>query len=474
MIAPRFDIDLDLFRRYAGLSLPRHVSYPMPTAWYDMDEAQAVSMWADSGARDPAAGLSLYLHIPFCAALCRYCACTRVVLKKGSEHAARRVDEYILALMRDIERTVGSVGSNRVVQHIHWGGGSPTYLDDSTIEKVHRKILDVFDVSPDAEVAMEIDPRTAPPSKLRALREIGFNRVSLGVQDFDEQVQQHVRRIQPYDLIKDTVATCRDLGFDSINFDLIYGLPYQTVETIRRTLEQTIHLSPDRVAYYHYAQIPEKIAAQRGLDYDKLPDSESKLAMFLLGAEMFTAGGYEFIGLDHFAKSDELLTKASRDGTIQRNFQGMTTGGGLDLIGLGASSIGQLLDIGFLQNAHGVKEYVDCINAGKPVIVRGKRLTDDDRIRQSVIGSLYCATEVQPRPVEERFGIVFTDYFARELRIMQDLERDGLVTLEADGTIRVTMPLGRVLMRTVAAVFDAYVDPDAYRIGAKNCYSANA
>ena len=274
--------------------------------------------------------------------------------------------------------------------------------------------------------------------------------------------------------MQETIDTCRRLGFNNINFDLIYGLPYQTPDTVRDTIERTIRLSPDRVAYYHYAQIPEKIATQRGMDYTRLPDSETKLEMFLLGTELFGSAGYEFIGLDHFAKPEEGLARAMEDETLQRTFQGMTTGGGLDLIGVGASAISHLCRIGFLQNARETNDYVTCVNDERMPIVRGKRLSEDDRIRQAVILDLYCTTEVKPGRIEDQFGINFADYFARELNVMTQLARDGLVTLESDGVIRTTMPLGRVLMRTVAAVFDTYLDPDAYRVGDRNCYSANA
>lgn len=474
MIAPNTIVDLEVFRRYSGLSLPRHVSYPMPTGWHEMDEAAALKMLADSNARERDNGLSLYLHIPFCEALCKFCACTRVILKKNKAGAADQVDAYLAALEEDIARMAELVGDGRVVRQIHWGGGSPTYLSSEQIERIQGRIGELFDVAPDAEIAMEIDPRTAPPDKLQALRAAGFNRVSLGVQDFSEKVQMHVRRIQPFEMVRTTVAVCKALGFESVNFDLIYGLPYQTPETVRDTIEQAITLAPDRVAYYHYAQIPEKIATQRGMDYTKLPDSETKLDMFLAGVELFGAAGYDFIGLDHFAKSEEGLAKAAEDGTLQRNFQGMTTGGGLDLIGLGASSIGHLAGIGFLQNVRESEPYVASVESGKLPVVRGKRFTEDDRIRQAVISDLYCTAEIRPEPIEKQFGIVFADYFARELSIMEELQHDGLVVLHANGTIRATMPLGRVLLRTVAAPFDAYLDDDAYRVGDKNCFSANA
>ncbi len=474
MIAPNSIVDLEVFRRYSGLSLPRHVSYPMPTGWNDMDEDGALAMLQDSNKREQDNGLSLYLHIPFCEALCKFCACTRVILKKNVAGAADRVDAYLSAIERDLDRMASVVGSRRVVRQIHWGGGSPTYLSSEQIQRLQGKINDLFDVAPDAEIAMEIDPRTAPPDKLQALRAAGFNRVSLGVQDFSEQVQMHVRRIQPYEMVRETVSVCKALGFESVNFDLIYGLPYQTPATVRDTIEQAIALAPDRVAYYHYAQIPEKIATQRGMDYTKLPDSEVKLEMFMAGVELFGAAGFDFIGLDHFAKSEEGLAQAMEEGTLQRNFQGMTTGGGLDLIGVGASSIGHLAGIGFLQNMRESEDYIACVESGKLPVVRGKRFSDDDRIRQAVISELYCTAEIRPEPIEREFGIVFADYFARELTIMEELQRDGLVILQSNGAIRATMPLGRVLLRTVAAPFDAYLDDDAYRVGDKNCFSANA
>jgi len=384
------------------------------------------------------------------------------------------VDTYNDALITEIRRLADRVDTNRPVRQVHWGGGSPTYLAEEQIERIQRAVQECFQIAPDAEVAMEIDPRTAPPMKLKRLRELGFNRISLGVQDFDELVQKHVRRVQSFELVRDTVQACRDFGFHSVNFDLIYGLPYQTVETIRDTVEQTLTLNPDRVAYYHYAQIPEKIATQRGMDYTKLPDSEVKLEMFLTGKRIFEDAGYEFIGLDHFSKPEEMLGHAVRDGSIQRNFQGMTTGGGLDLIGAGASSISHLLGVGFLQNQREVETYIECIRNGELAVHRGKRFTRDDQIRQTVLNQLYCMGEIRPPSIEAQYGIVFADYFAREIGIMSELQDDGLVTVEADGTIRATPILGRVLLRNVAAAFDAYLDPEAYRVGETGCFSANA
>ncbi len=281
-------------------------------------------------------------------------------------------------------------------------------------------------------------------------------------------------RIQPFEMVRDVVSASRAAGFESINFDLIYGMPYQTLETIRKTVELTIQLKPDRVAFYHYAQIPHKIATQRGMDHAKSPDSETKLEMFLLGHRLFTQAGYEFIGLDHFAKADEMLAEASESGTLQRNFQGMTTGGGLDLLGVGVSAISHFLEVGFAQNVKDVEKYQRYASENRWPTVRGKRLTDDDIIRQAVMNQIYCDAQIKPELLENRFGISFRDYFARELHVLEELEDDGLVRIEPDGRIEITFPLGRVLMRNVAAVFDVYLRPDAYRTGDRDYFSANA
>lgn len=467
-------IDLGVFRKYAGLSLPRHVSYPMPTWWTDVAAIEANAMLRESRQRTPSNDLSIYLHIPFCERLCRYCACTRIVQRRNAAGAAERTDAYVTALRREIRGLRETLGDDTRVRQIHWGGGTPTYLSVEQIEQLHAALAEVFSISPEAEVAMELDPRVTTVETLETLRRLGFNRASLGVQDFNEQVQEHVQRVQSPGMVRETVSTCRRLGFASINFDLIYGLPYQTVRTVQETIERTIEMSPDRIAFYHYAQIPDKIATQRGLNYSRLPDSETKLEMFLLGLRMLTEAGYVFIGLDHFAKPDESLARALREGTLQRNFQGMTTGANLDLIGVGATSISHLKDVGFLQNVHNPGEYTECVNGGASPIRRGKRFTHDDRVRQAVMRQLYCTAKIKPAAIEKEFDVEFSDYFARELGIMKELERDGLLDLRSDGSITVTLPLGRVLMRTLAAVFDAYLAPDAYRVGDQHCYSANA
>ncbi len=474
MIANTESLDREVFRRYAGISLPRHVSYPMPTWWHNVDEDEVAAMLGDSDAQQPGYDFSLYLHIPFCETLCKFCACNKIIQRSDSAGASDRTERYLAAMCEEIRRLAGSVDTSRPLRQIHYGGGSPTYLLPPQLEKVHATILDAFKLAPGAEVAMEIDPRTTSREKLECMRRLGFNRVSMGIQDFDEQVQKHVRRIQPLAMVEEIVGLCRELEFESVNFDLIYGMPYQTVETIRDTVEQSIKLAPDRIAYYHYAQIPEKIATQRGMDYTKLPDSEVKLDMFLVGLELFERAGYSFVGLDHFAKKEESLATSVDDGTIQRNFQGMTTGGGLRMLAAGVSSIGHLLDVGFLQNVKDAEQYMTLIESGKSPVERGKRFTFDDRVRQAVINQFYCLAKITPASIEAAYGIDFAEYFARELTVMKELARDGLVTVDADNIIHATRPLGRVLMRNTAAVFDAYLDKEAYRKGEAACFSANA
>ncbi len=468
------NVNMEVFRRFSGLSLPRHVSYPMPSWWKDFDSSQTDILRKQSNEKTTTYDLSLYLHIPFCETLCKFCACNKIIMRSDSDGAQDRIESYLIALIQDIQQLATTVSPGRKLRQVHWGGGSPTYLSPQQATRVHKATLEAFDLSGDAEVSMEIDPRTSSPEFLKTIRQIGFNRVSLGVQDFDEQVQKHIRRIQPLEMVRDTVTQCRELQFDSVNFDLIYGMPYQTPETIRDTIGKSIELSPDRIAYYHYAQIPEKIATQRGMDYTKLPDSEIKLEMFLIGLEMFESAGYEFIGLDHFARPDEGLAAALRDGSLQRNFQGMTTGGGLDLLGAGVSSISHYRDVGFLQNVKEIDRYVSCIQNNETPVERGFTFNDDDCIRQALIEHLYGYAEIKPKLIAERFGIDFSTYFARELEVLKELEQDQLVSFEADGVIRVTIPLGRVLLRNVAAVFDTYLADDAYRCGVKTHFSANA
>jgi oxygen-independent coproporphyrinogen-3 oxidase len=471
-------IDRGTFSRYAGLSLPRHVAYPMPTWWHDVDAAEAASLRGLSTGRIPARDLSLYLHLPFCEKMCRFCACNRTVLRKDGRSSAGRVARYLDAIIeeqRSLAGVIGVVGGERrVVRQIHWGGGTPTYLDCGQIERLHSATAELFSIHPDAEISIEVDPRVTTPEQLHTLHRLGFNRISLGVQDFDPQVQEHIGRIQPFEMVRATVLAAREAGFASINFDLIYGLPRQTVESVVRMIERAIELSPDRIAFYHYAQIPDRIANQRGLDHTSLPDSDTKLTMMLEASERFGGAGYEFIGLDHFAKPDELLAKAMRNGEINRTFQGMTTGAELDLFGFGCSAISILPRGMYLQNEHDVNAYVERVLAGADPAVRGKALTRDDGIRQAALMQLYCHAEIRPERLHRETGADFGEYFAGEREAIDRLAADGLVEWIPTGGIRLTHPLGRVLMRNVAAVFDGYLDREAPWTGLSQTFSASA
>jgi oxygen-independent coproporphyrinogen III oxidase len=446
----------------------------MPTGWIPLDGADFVESLGCREVEAPHTGLSLYIHIPFCETLCKFCACNKVILKKEAKGAVEKRQAYLSALHREIEMVSQIPGMARPIHQIHWGGGSPSYLEVSEIEALMADIAKRLNIAPDAEISMEIDPRHTTVDLLQGLHRAGFNRISMGIQDFDPAVQQHVHRIQPFEMVREVTEAIRGEGIGKVNYDLIYGMPYQTGETVRDMVMRTIELHPDRIAFYHYAQIPEKIATQRGMDYKRLPTSEEKLEMFLDALETFPAGGYEFIGLDHFALPDDDLAVALREGTIQRNFQGMTTQRSLDLIGLGVSSITQILGTAFWQKVKEIEAYEAGISAGTFPIERGLHLSTDDHIRQEILSCLYCYGRVDLQEVGQNFGLVWRDYFAREWEALNEIAGDGLVELDDQGGVEVTLPLGRVLLRNIGAVFDAYLDPGAYKLGDRYYYSVSA
>lgn len=468
-------IDLDVFRRYAGLSLPRHVAYPMPTWWHEVDAAEAARLRALS-LNPPVRDLSIYLHLPFCEKMCRFCACNRVIMRKDGASSAGRLERYLDALIQELRLRSSDVGLDRqrTVRQLHWGGGTPTYLSCADIERLHGTTAELFSIAADAEVSIEVDPRVTTKEQLETLHSLGFNRVSLGVQDYDPAVQKHIGRVQPFEMVRQTVEDARAAGFESVNFDLIYGLPRQTMANIENMLTKTIELSPDRIAFYHYAQIPDRIANQRKLDQSAMPDSETKLAMFLLARDRFLETDYEFIGLDHFAKSTEMLAKALESGNITRTFQGMTTGAELDLFGFGASAISGLPRRMYLQNVRDEKDYVACMLDGGDPGIKGMAFSEDDAIRQAALMQLYCHGEVDPARLREEVNVYFHEYFAAEQGQLDQLAQDGLLERTENGGVRLTDPLGRVLMRNVGAVFDGYLPAEAPWQGMQQTYSANA
>jgi oxygen-independent coproporphyrinogen-3 oxidase len=379
--------------------------------------------------------------------------------------ARRRLHDPAETLLAGLDTECGyfaEVLGQGEVHQVHLGGGSPTFLSPAQLEILWQSLRRHFAIVPSAELAIEIDPRTATREYLETLRGLGFNRVSLGIQDFDSQVQQAISRLQSFELVERVVSWCRSLGFRSINFDLIYGLPFQTPDRMVATLEQTIALAPDRIAFYRLAVIPEIFRWQNVFRPADLPTGEQSLELNLLAINYFQQAGYEFIGLDHFARSDEALALAARNGSLRRTFQGMTTGKDLDILGLGPSAISQL-DGGYAQNRKTSTEWRDAV-ANDLATERGLHLDFDDRLRREVMQQLYGHGHIDRQVLEERFAVTFDDYFASELRQLERLVENGLVCPIQD-TIRVTEPLGRLLVRVVAAVFDRYLPPEAFHEG---------
>lgn len=450
----------EVYRRYADLALPRHTSYPISPVWNPRyGSAEFRHDLSESALQGRA--LSLYVHVPFCERLCYYCACTREIVPV----AKRREHDPSVDFLDGLEVEAGKLAEaagTRPVRQVHLGGGSPTFLHPEQLERLWTTLIRHFRVAPDAEVAIEIDPRITTLPHLQTLRHLGFNRVSLGVQDLDPAVQQAVNRVQPFEVVEQVVGWCRALGFASVNFDLIYGLPYQTPGTMADTLEKVLRLAPDRIAFYRLAVIPDMFRWQNTFREADLPSGELSLKLNLLAINTFLAAGYEFIGLDHFARPGEPLAKAFRDGSLQRNFQGMATGKALDLIGLGPSAISQL-DHAFAQNRKTTAEWREALTLDLAT-ARGLRLSADDRLRRELLQQLYGLGVIDKRSLEIQFGIVFDEYFAPELMRLDALADDGLVVQEAE-RVRLTAPLGRLLVRVVAAAFDAYLPPEAWREG---------
>jgi oxygen-independent coproporphyrinogen-3 oxidase len=450
----------DTYRRYASLGLPRHTSYPIAPVWredYGPDDFRTDLVRSAEQERP----LSAYVHVPFCERLCYYCACTKEIVPVAKRRERDPGEPFLAGVEREAEWFGELVGSSAVHQ-VHLGGGSPTFLTPAQLQRLWSTLSGRFKLATGAEIAIEIDPRITSFEQLQTLRGLGFNRISLGVQDFAPVVQQAVNRLQSFELVEQVVGWCRQLGFPSINFDLIYGLPYQTLETMATTLEQVIALAPDRIAFYRLAVIPEMFRWQNTFCHADLPTGELSLDLNLLAINRFAEAGYEFIGLDHFARPSEGLALAREAGTLHRNFQGMTTGKELDLLGLGPSAISQL-DDAFAQNAHTSTDWGEAVERDFAT-ERGLRLSPDDRLRREVLQQLYGHGSIAKRGVEERFGITFDDYFADEESRLHELSDDGLVTLETD-LVRLTAPLGRLLVRVVAAVFDRYLPRDAFRKG---------
>ncbi len=450
-VSAQIEFDGDLLQRY-DRSGPRYTSYPTALEFDGAFDASRYRHHTDSVAGEPTRRpLSLYFHLPFCASVCYYCACNKIITANRS-----RSVPYLEHLEREIALQAECFSDQRPVRQLHWGGGTPTYLDHAQMDRLMAAIRRHFTLEPDeqGEYSIEVDPRETRDDTMPVLRELGFNRLSLGVQDFDPKVQRAVNRIQSETLTLGVMADARAVGFRSINVDLIYGLPQQTPTTFARTVERIIAADPDRISIFNYAHLPERFKVQRQIDASALPSAGEKLAILEQSIAQLTAAGYCYIGMDHFAKPDDELARAQRDGQLHRNFQGYATHGDCHLIGMGVTAIGAVGDC-YYQNAREPDAYYAQLDKGRLPIERGIELDADDRLRRYVIGELICHFEVSVAAVEARYGIDFASYFSSELRRLAPMCDDGLVTV-APEHLAVTAR-GRLLIRNVCMVFDRYL-----------------
>jgi len=443
--------DPALLRRF-DVAGPRYTSYPTADRFVEAFEAQAHAGWLRARALMPAPPLSVYVHIPFCNTVCYYCACNKVVTRDHS-----KAIEYLNVLEREIELVTESLEPGQRIEQLHLGGGSPTYLSSGELQRLVGMVTSRLPMQPDGDYGVEVDPRTAPPEKIWALAQLGFNRLSVGVQDFDPAVQRAVNRLQSFEMTRDTVLAARQAGFRSINLDLIYGLPLQSRASFAGTLDRVLDLAPDRVALYHYAHLPQRFKPQRRISTQQLPSPEEKLQIMMQAIRRLTGAGYEYVGMDHFARSDDELARAQRQGRLHRNFQGYSTRPDCDLIGLGVSAISKIGPT-YSQNARELDEYYDLVRSGRLPTVRGMLLEADDLLRRAVIMSLMCHFNVSKEAIESAHLVSFDEYFRRELEELRPLEQAGLVENGREW-INVTAR-GKLLVRAVAMVFDAYLHYD--------------
>jgi oxygen-independent coproporphyrinogen III oxidase len=427
---------------------PRYTSYPTAPVWNDSfgpNDLEKVHAEADK-ARTP---VSLYMHIPFCESLCLFCACNVIIQK---DHSV--APPYLGILKKEMEHVSANVSRQRPVVQFHWGGGTPTYLTPTQIEDLFGFTRERFSFAPDAEIGIEVDPRVTSREHLETLGQLGFNRLSMGIQDFQPEVQKAIHRIQPFEMTRDLVQNARALGFDSINVDLIYGLPYQTPESFAHTVDQIFQIAPDRVALFSYAHVPW-LKKQQGSFAEHLPEGMQKFEIFRTGLLKFIEAGYLYIGMDHFAKPGDELAASQQNRTLHRNFQGYTTKAGADLYGMGITAISGIQDA-YAQNYRDIPSWEKAVNERGLATMRGYHLSNDDRLRRSVISRLLCHTVIPKREINREFAIDFDDYFAEELRRLETPREDGLVLLDAN-EIR-TAWLGRIFIRNLAMVFDPYLE----------------
>ncbi|AJR06955.1 oxygen-independent coproporphyrinogen III oxidase [Photobacterium gaetbulicola] len=436
--------DQALIEKY-NYSGPRYTSYPTALEFHEAFTSAEFDM---ACAQYPERNLSLYVHIPFCHKLCYYCGCNKIITRH--QHKA---DQYLDALEQEIRQRAALLGE-RTVSQLHWGGGTPTFLTKPQVSRLMGLLRDQFTFAPDAEISIEVDPREIELDMLDHLRSEGFNRLSIGVQDFNKEVQKLVNREQDEAFIFAMVERARDLGFRSTNLDLIYGLPKQNPELFAQTLEQVLTMRPGRLSIFNYAHMPKLFAAQRKIKEADLPQANEKLTILQQTIATLTGDGYQFIGMDHFALPEDELAVAQREGILHRNFQGYTTQGDCDLLGLGVSAISMIGNC-YAQNQKELKQYYASVGEKREALWKGVSLDDDDLLRREVIKSLICNFHLDKTAIEQQFGIEFDSYFAEDIELLQTFITDGLV--EVSDTAIDVVPKGRLLIRNICMSFDKYL-----------------
>ena len=435
---------------------PRYTSYPTADRFVEAFTENAYKEALEQRRLHPInQPLSIYVHIPFCESLCFYCACNKIVTK---HHERSR--EYLDYLKKEIDLHLDYLGQKQVVSQLHFGGGSPTFFSDEEIKELFNKLKEVFVLSPQGEYSIEVDPRTVDSKRLKRLKEIGFNRLSFGVQDFNPDVQKAVHRVQPFDQVVSLMNDAHEDGYESINMDLIYGLPLQTPETFNETLDQVISLKPDRIALYAYAHLPKRFKPQRRIHEDDIPPAKNKITMLSLAIEKFLENGYIYVGMDHFALPTDSLAIAKRQGRLHRNFQGYSTQPDCDIIALGVSAIGRV-GANYNQNAKELEDYYDRLNHGHFPIVKGLALSKDDIVRRAVIMEIMCQGRLDYESIELAYLINFKEYFSSEMNLLRNFQEKDFIELDDSG-IQVT-DTGWFFVRAIAMIFDRYLQLDQNR-----------
>ncbi|MCK2095780.1 oxygen-independent coproporphyrinogen III oxidase [Thauera aromatica] len=447
--------DPQLIRRF-DINGPRYTSYPTADRFVEAFNADALKAWlakrAIGGVSKP---LSLYFHIPFCNTICYYCACNKIITKDHGRSA-----KYLKYLAKEIEMQAACLEGSRQVTQLHLGGGTPTFLSHDEMRQLMASVREHFTLVPNGEYSIEVDPRKVDFDTVKLLAELGFNRMSVGVQDFADDVQRAVNRVQSFEETQLVIDAARQTGFKSVSMDLIYGLPKQNVISFNRTLEQVLQISPDRISLYSYAHLPGLFKPQRRIHSSDMPSADTKLQLLQLGIRRLTEAGYVYIGMDHFAKPDDELTVAQRQGRLHRNFQGYSTQAECDLLAFGVSAIGKIGPV-YAQNVKTLDEYYDALDRDELPVLRGIELTADDLLRRAIIQALMCHFELSMQSIEIAHLVDFRDYFAEELADLKEMEKAGLVKIEGDWIT--VQPAGRLLVRGIAMVFDRYLRADRER-----------